>query len=184
MGALISQASARGTNHFGRLRSSYVELHVGVLLPVTKQEGESLKETIECIAEGGQSLGARVAVQASLEGLAGLDQGFPGLEVIGIGLLKRETDQNMIPRPRLDEVDTYHLGMELAHSRILLVRASELAEVTHGCRVQDAFLWSTRMEPGNQTRSFPRFARAKGGPRTRLLRVREVGGGGKWMGQV
>lgn len=79
--------SIRGTHHLSRLGARNIELHIGILFPVSKQERELEEESVVGIAEGSESLGARVAVQATLKGLAGFDEVFPVLEVIGVGFL-------------------------------------------------------------------------------------------------
>ena len=79
--------SIRGTHHLSRLGARTVELHIGILFPVSEQERELEEESVVGIAEGSEGLGARVAVQATLEGLAGFDEVFPVLEVIGVGFL-------------------------------------------------------------------------------------------------
>lgn len=54
-------------HHFGSLGSCYRELEVGVLFPITKEEGKFREEAIVDIAHGGNGLGAGVAIDPSFE---------------------------------------------------------------------------------------------------------------------
>ena len=76
-------------NHLGRLWTSNIELLVGILLPVGEQQRKFLEETIVRISEGGDSLGARVSVEATLH-LNGANEFLPLFEVVGIGILCQE----------------------------------------------------------------------------------------------
>lgn len=78
------------TYHLGRLGSCNVELEIGVLLPVAKEQGKFEKESVVGIAQSPQGLGAGVAVQAALQTLAGAYKLLPVLEVIGIGVLQAQ----------------------------------------------------------------------------------------------
>lgn len=53
------------SHHLSRLGSGDVELHVGIFLPVAEEERKLEEETIVGIAERGQRLGARVAIETS-----------------------------------------------------------------------------------------------------------------------
>lgn len=100
-------------DHLGRLGAGDIELHVGIFLPVSEEKRKLDEESIVGIAEGRKSLGARVAIQATLQCLTSLDEVLPVLEVIGIG---------------------FHLSIVLAHSRVLLLGA-KLAEVAHDAEI-------------------------------------------------
>lgn len=74
-------------HHFRRLWSGNVELGVGILLPVSKEEWELAEESIVGIAEGSQSLWAGVSVEASLDRRDRVDEVVPVLKRVGIGFL-------------------------------------------------------------------------------------------------
>lgn len=75
------------SHHLSRLGPRNVELHVGILLPVPKQEGELEQEAVVGIAECSESLRAGIAVEAAFKRLAGLYKVLPVLETVGISLL-------------------------------------------------------------------------------------------------
>lgn len=75
-----------------RLWAGDVELEVGILLPVTKEEGELEKESVVCVAQGGKGLGAGVSIQAALEAFASANQLLPCLEAVGVGFLYERRD--------------------------------------------------------------------------------------------
>lgn len=70
-----------------RFRTGNVELHVGIFLPVSKQQGKLDEESVVGIAKRRKRLRAGVAVQTALERLAALDQVLPVFKVVRVRLL-------------------------------------------------------------------------------------------------
>ena len=77
--------------HFCGLGPRDVEFEVGILLPVAEQKGKLEEESVVGIAQGGESLRARIPVQAALLRLAGTDELLPQLEIVVIGGLDKDT---------------------------------------------------------------------------------------------
>lgn len=70
--------------HICCFRTGNGKFQVGVLLPISKQQGELGQEAVVDISYGGDSLRVGVAIDSSFEGLGATNQSFPGLEVIGV----------------------------------------------------------------------------------------------------
>ena len=79
--------AASFVDHLGRLGAGNIELEVGILFPVAKQEGEFEEELIVRVAQRREGLRARVAIQATVEGLAGAHQLLPAFKVVRVGFL-------------------------------------------------------------------------------------------------
>lgn len=86
--------------HFGRLGTGDVELEVGILLPVAKEQRELEEEAVVGVAESRQSLGTRVPIETAFEALAGSDQLLPIFEIVGIGFLRTRPDVSDVFRKR------------------------------------------------------------------------------------
>lgn len=83
----LPDAVCRHTHHLGRLGPRDVKLEVRIFFPVAKKQREFVEESVVGVAKGCERLGAGVAVQATLQRLACLDEAFPILEAIRIGFL-------------------------------------------------------------------------------------------------
>ena len=93
-GNLLGCARATGisekiAHHLCRFWAGDIKLHVGVLFPVSEQEGELEQEAIVGISKCRKGLRARVSVETALEGLTRFDQVLPVLETVRIRLLER-----------------------------------------------------------------------------------------------
>jgi hypothetical protein len=77
--------------HLCGFGAGYGKLQIGILLPVTKKEGKLCEEAIVVGANGGDSLGIRVTIDAALEGLGATDNLLPSLKVVGIIQLSEST---------------------------------------------------------------------------------------------
>lgn len=75
------------THHFCGLRPCDLELHVRIPLPEAIKQRVPREETVVCLTGRGDSLRARVAIQATLLRFGGANQLLPVLELFGIGCL-------------------------------------------------------------------------------------------------
>ena len=86
-------------HHLCRFWAGDVELHIGVLFPVSEQEGKLEQETIVGISKCRKCLGARVSVEAAFEPLARLNQVLPVLKAVGVFLLEIECQRICLGGP-------------------------------------------------------------------------------------
>jgi hypothetical protein len=77
-------------DHLGRLGAANGELEVGVLLPVSEEEGEFGQEAVVYVAHQLDGGWAGVARDAALEVRRTRDERFPSLKVVFVLYLQRE----------------------------------------------------------------------------------------------
>ncbi len=115
-----------------RFRTGNIKLHVGIFLPVSKQQGKLDQEPVVRIAKRRKRLRARVAVEAALERLAALDQVLPVFKVVRVRLLSSVSRR--IALEDLHQQRTYNEGIVFSDGCVLLIGAAVCAKVAHDCR--------------------------------------------------
>lgn len=122
------------THHLCGFGAGDIELLIGILLPVAEQKRELEKEAVVSVAEGRNSLGARVPIQRAVH-LTRADKLLPGLEAVGIGVLRktrRLTTGQIGDGSWARREETYHVSPKSLDLGVLLIRGAKVAEVRHG----------------------------------------------------
>lgn len=92
--------------HLGRFSACNAELHIGILLPVPKQQREFGQKAIKNAPCQGNRLRRTVPVQATLEGFGDPDQLLPALEVVRI------VDHGAVRLLKLDKLGLHLLARD------------------------------------------------------------------------
>lgn len=70
--------------HVRSLCSRHRELQIGILLPVTEEQGELGQKPVVCASDSCNGLRVGVAIDSTLQRLCGANEFLPCLEVVGI----------------------------------------------------------------------------------------------------
>ena len=70
--------------HVRRLCPCHRKLQIGILLPVTKEQGELRKKPIICASDSCDGLRVGVAIDSAFQRLCAANEFLPCLEVVGV----------------------------------------------------------------------------------------------------